>query len=103
MNPTEIKEEILNLEAMGVQTKGNPSFTPSTCSSHAITGSRLRVLIINAHRLLGRKYRGSPLWSLVSDLTGHGCTVSTEICQSVNLAPCQPCGGKELRESNDAN
>lgn len=70
---------------------------PSAC--HVITGNRLRVLIINAHRLLGQKYRGSPLWALVSDLTGHGCTVSCEICQNVNLDPCQPCGAKQLRET----
>lgn len=67
---------------------------------HSISGNRLRALVINAHQLLGKRYRGSPLWSLVSDLTGHGSTVSCDICTSVNLNPCQPCGGNKLSDAN---
>jgi hypothetical protein len=66
-----------------------------------IEGRRLECLIRNAHRLLRHRsqFRYSPLWSLVSEITGHGSTVSIEICKSVNLDPDQIMGRfKVLRE-----
>lgn len=58
---------------------------------------RLRCLFQNAHRLLKRRYSGLPLWSLVSDLTGYGSTVSGEICMRLNLDPHQDCKIKTLK------
>ncbi len=64
---------------------------------YAISGQRLTTMISCAHRLLRSRYRGSPLWALVSDLTGHGSTISAEICQQAGYDPCQPCGSKMLK------
>jgi len=70
---------------------------PPETKAHVIEGRRLAVLISNAHRLLGTKYRRSPLWALVSDLTGHGATISSEICTQAGYDPCQPCGPIKLK------
>lgn len=70
--------------------------TPFSGSEHVIAGSRLRLLIGNSHRLLRRKYRGSPLWALVSDLTGHGSTISAEICKQAEYDPNQMCVVQKL-------
>lgn len=69
----------------------------STDEAHVIEGVRLRCLIANARRLLRRQYRTSPLWALVSDLTGHGATVSGEICRQCGYDPMQLCGTKDLQ------
>lgn len=66
-----------------------------------VSGARMRTIVVNAHRLIGKKYKSSPLWGLVSDLTGHGSTMSANLCTSVNLKPCQPCSVKELERIND--
>jgi hypothetical protein len=58
--------------------------------------SRVEIAIRNLHRMLGRKYRTSPLWALVSDVWGHGSTVSGEICIACGFDPCQPCSAKKL-------
>lgn len=63
-----------------------------------LSPARLRCTISALNRLLGRKYKGSPLWSLVSDVFGHGSTESTNICRLAGLNPCQPCGGNELHD-----
>lgn len=63
-----------------------------------ISGMRLRCLIQNAHRLLGRKYSRCSLWGLVSDLTGNGSSVSCDICKHVGLDPHQLCGVKDLKD-----
>lgn len=62
----------------------------------SIQGERLTVLISNAHRLLKARYRNSPLWSLVSDLTGHGSQASAELCRDAGYDPHQKCGAKYL-------
>lgn len=67
-------------------------------SEYKIEGARLHTLICNAQRLLGKRYKKSPLWSLVSDLTGHGSTISTEICQQCGIDPGQPCDSKYLKK-----
>lgn len=51
-----------------------------------ITGEVARTVIKNAARLT-QKFKGSPLWSLVSQITGHGCGNSIKICESANLDP----------------
>lgn len=51
-----------------------------------ITGVAARTVIKNAARLT-QKFKGSPLWSLVSQITGHGCGNSIKICESANLDP----------------
>lgn len=53
-----------------------------------IKGERLRTLIKNAHRLMRRSYTNRPLWSMVADLTGHGSTISCEICRQAGFQPC---------------
>jgi hypothetical protein len=64
---------------------------------HVIAGKRLTCLISNAHRLLKGRYRQSPLWALVSDLTGNGSTTSVDICRAAGFDPSQPCGSKYLK------
>lgn len=46
-------------------------------------------LIRSAVRLVRRQrsWRGQPLWSLVSELTAHGSTYSTEICRGLGFDP----------------
>lgn len=63
-----------------------------------MSGKNARMIIINCHTYLGRKFKGSPLWSLVSSITGHGSGYSYEICVSANLDPMQPCSVKELKD-----
>lgn len=56
---------------------------------HKIEGDRLALIIRNAHRILRHTsaYRGAPLWVMVRDLTGHGSTVSKEICFECGINP----------------
>lgn len=56
-----------------------------------IQGAVARKIIINVHAMVNWKplYRGSPLWALVKDITGHGSGNSCEICRSANLDPDQ--------------
>ncbi len=61
-----------------------------------LAGRTGRIVIINAHALLRHKYRGVPLWCMVSDLTGHGSGYGAQICRSANLDPMQNCGAKQL-------
>lgn len=70
---------------------------------HVIAGQRVTCLISNAHRLLKARYRKSPLWAMVADLTGNGSATSAEICQAAGYDPSQPCGAKYLKASADAN
>lgn len=63
-----------------------------------MSGSNARTIIINCHAIMRNKFRGSELWSLVSQITGHGSGYSVEICKSANLDPFQPCGVKHLRD-----
>ena len=76
-----------------------PSMYPMTIKSeHVIAGPRLTCLISNAHRLLKARYRKSPLWALVADLTGNGSTTSAEICRDAGYDPNQPCDTKHLKK-----
>ena len=58
----------------------------------SISGLRLRGLFLNAGRLLERKYGKSPMWALVSDLTGHGCTMSIKLCNELGFDACATIG-----------
>ena len=60
--------------------------SPNSDSAHVIAGQRLTCLISNAHRLLKGRYRKSPLWSLVADLTGNGSTTSTQASHAARNA-----------------
>lgn len=73
----------------------------ATGAAHGSAGLRLsgnngRIVIINAHAMLRRRYKQIPLWCLVSDLTGHGSGFSADVCRSANLDPLQNCGAKQL-------
>lgn len=70
-------------------------FLPEALS---ISGRRMETLIRNAHRLLGKRYKQTPLWAIVADLTGHGSTISGQMCSAANLDPCQPCSNKKLKD-----
>ena len=50
---------------------------------------RQKLMLENAHSLLKSKprYRGVPLWSMVSDLTGHGSRYSIEVCKRCGWSP----------------
>jgi len=63
-----------------------------------ISGDTARLIIANVHGFAPRRFRGSPLWSLVSHITGHGCGFSQEICISANLDPHQRCGSGRLAD-----
>lgn len=63
-----------------------------------ISGQTARIIIKNAHALLRYKCRKSPLWSMVSSITGHGSGYSWEICVSANLDPGQDCGVAHLKD-----
>lgn len=57
---------------------------------------KLEIVLINAHTRLGKKYRGSPLWTFVADMCGTGSTTSTEIAKALGWDPHQD-GAKSLR------
>ena len=63
-----------------------------------ISGQRARIIIKNAHALLRHKFRGIALWSLVSQITGHGSGYSSQICETANLDPFQKCGPERLKD-----
>lgn len=63
-----------------------------------ISGQRARIIIKNAHALLRHKFRGIVLWSLVSQITGHGSGYSSQICETANLDPFQKCGSERLKD-----
>jgi hypothetical protein len=46
-------------------------------------------MLRNVHSLLqkNRKYARSPNWALVSDVTGHGSTISAQICREIGWDP----------------
>ena len=91
-------EEGLSVEAGARTSPTKPAALHD--QTYVITGARLRCLIRNAQGLLRFKYRKSPLWSLVSALTGHGSGESINLCKSINLDPHQECGVKFLKPAN---
>jgi hypothetical protein len=68
-----------------------------------IESERLKCIIQNAHRLLKNKYRGQPLWVIVSELTGHGSQISAQLCRQCGLEPDAKCGSKSLVNTPEAN
>lgn len=62
-----------------------------------IQGKTARLIILNVHRIVRHKFRRIPLWSLVSDVTGHGSGYSYDICLSANLDPNQYAGTRNLK------
>lgn len=48
-----------------------------------------KIMLRNAHRLLRNKYRRMPLWSFISDITGHGSGYSCRIAKECGWEPCQ--------------
>jgi hypothetical protein len=63
-----------------------------------ISGETARIIIVNCHALLRHKFRRTPLWSMVSQITGHGSGYSWEICKSANLDGGQNCGVERLKD-----
>lgn len=68
---------------------------------YIMTDERLRGAIVNMHAHIGRKHRGSPLWSLVGNIFGHGSGVSAQICRQVGLDPYQLCGKAYLEPAKE--
>lgn len=56
----------------------------------ALLSGRGKLMIVNAHALLRTKYRRRQLWVLVSDVTGYGSTLSSEICRGFGWDPNGP-------------
>ena len=81
------------------EREAGASLAAPACSAHVIAGKRLAVLISNCHRKLRHQYRRSPLWAMVSDITGHGSTYSVEICLQCGYDPNQNCGLENLKAS----
>lgn len=61
-------------------------------------GPKARVIILNCHSLMRRRFMGSPLWSMVGQITGHGSGYSIQICKTANLDPMQVCGKGMLKD-----
>lgn len=57
--------------------------------------SRQKLVLKNAHRLLRRHYKGVPLWSFISEMSGHGSGYSAEICKAIGWDAHQD-GSKSL-------
>lgn len=55
-----------------------------------IPDERFKCLIRNAIRIAKPKEQDCILWAFVAKLTGHGCTVATEICRNLGWNPNQP-------------
>ena len=68
-------------------------------SAHVIAGNRLACLIANCHQMMRHRYRKTPLWAMVSDITSHGSTYSVEICLQAGYDPNQNCGSAKLKAS----
>jgi hypothetical protein len=60
------------------------------------TEVNLHYVILNAHRMLRRFYRGRTLWGLVCDLTSYGSTSSIKICREHGFDPHQDCWNQRL-------
>lgn len=71
---------------------------PRDPSELLISGVAARIIILNAHRIMRHKYRGRPLWALVSDITGHGAGYSWDVCDSANLNGGQNAGAARLED-----
>ena len=54
-----------------------------------ILSDRIEIIMRNAHKGMRRKYKNIPLWSFVSELTGHGSTYSIKICKGLGWNPDQ--------------
>ena len=80
------------------ETQPGGSLEPVGSEPLRMRGENARIIIENAHALLRRKFRGSPLWSMVGQLTGHGSGYSHAICESANLDPGQLCSSAPLRD-----
>ena len=70
---------------------------------YEISGTELEKLIENCHRLLRAQYRTSPLWALVSDITGHAASFACDICVQCGYNPNQPCGAEKLQHTLEWN
>lgn len=94
----DMKQPDAGIEVPNVNSRTNeaplaPAHGPAELRLSGETG---RIVIINAQAMLRRRYNKTPLWCLVSDLTGHGSGYSIQICRSANLDPMQNCGAKQL-------
>ena len=63
--------------------------------SNLLQTLRPKRLLLNAHSKMRNKYRRIPLWSFVSDVTGHGSGYSSQICHECGWVPDQD-GSKPL-------
>lgn len=64
-----------------------------------LSNSRMALLLGNVVRMLPKAYLKAPLWSVVSDLTGHGSSYSCEICKQLGFDPHQVLGKqRELKK-----
>lgn len=63
-----------------------------------MSGENAREIIRNCHALLKNTHRGRVLWSMVSEITGHGSGYSIEICKSAKLDPFQYIGKGALKD-----
>ncbi len=78
-------------------------FEPVNCTETAqdlrISGEVARAIIINVKNLVYRQYKKAQLWSLVSDITGHGSGYSRDVCKSANLDPNQLITARPLKDN----
>lgn len=71
----------------------------ATAQDLRISGDAARAIIVNVKNLVYRQYKNTPLWSLVSDITGHGSGYSRDVCKSANLDPNQTVTARPLRDN----
>lgn len=67
-----------------------------------LSEARQRCMIQNVHRMVRQKYKGSPLWSFVSEATGHGSGYSIEICKINGWDAFQP-GHKPMVDRTESH
>jgi len=62
-----------------------------------------RRMLIILHSRFGKKakWKGSPLWTFISDITAHGSTYSCDICHALGWNPHQDCALANLRNEDN--
>lgn len=54
-----------------------------------LTPDRQKLVLCNAHRLLRKQFKNMPLWSFISEMTGHGSNYSASLCLQLGWNPDQ--------------
>lgn len=75
-----IEGEVMDKKVNDILAKHQRSDEVSSELNPLLDG-RIKIILKNAHSRLRRKYKGVPLWSFISEMTGRGSTYSMKICK----------------------